>query len=274
MIKLLDCTVRDGGYLNNWDLTDDEFLSILNTAHEAQIDYFEIGYRSKEQGGRFRRCLESELGDIIKKANFSNALVMLNCSEFQEELFTGANKDFITTVRVACHSYELIQGIKITETLLDKGYKVFLHLMNVKDLEPQHYELLQNWGRKEEIISLYFADSYGSFFNENVEFFYNKLKNCGYDKISFHAHNNLQMALSNTLKARELGTFSVDVSVGGKGRGGGNLSAETLLAVLNPNKLHKIYEIYSKITPQEDLKKIIAGVANLHPSKVDEFLQK
>ena len=271
MTNILDCTIRDGGYLNNWEFSDARVLALINCAKNNGVKYFEIGYRSNKNGSKFLRCTNEDIAKFQKQG--IELLVMMNVSDFEENLIE--NNPAISTIRIACHSWELEKAIKICEKLLDKNYKIFLHLMNVKDLSEKDFKILENWERKSEIISLYFADSYGSFFNNDVEFFYNKLKNCGYERISFHAHNNLQMAFSNSLKAIELGAYSVDATLSGKGRGGGNLPIEMILAYLNRHKIIEIFKKYSEIMDENSInnfKNIIGGIENLHPKDIETFL--
>lgn len=273
MTKILDCTIRDGGYLNNWEFSDEEVGSLIGCAIKNGVEYFEIGYRSNKSGSKFLRCENSEISQFLQAG--IKLLVMLNVSDFEDNLFE--ENSFIKTVRVACHSWELAKAIEICEKLLDKNYEIFLHLMNVKDLSEEDFLALNAWERKSEIISLYFADSYGSFFNEDVEFFYKKLKKCGFENVSFHAHNNLQMAFSNSLKAIEIGAYSIDATLAGKGRGGGNLPVEMILAYLNREKLKEIFENYSAVLDENSLKgfkNIIGGIENIHPKEIENFLAR
>ena len=193
-------------------------------------------------------------------------LVGINSSKIVSEEFEGMG--------FAIPSNE---AVEICEKFLDKKQEVFLHLMNVKDLSEKDFQFLEKWDRKSEIVSLYFADSYGSFFNNDVEYFYKKLKECGYEKISFHAHNNLQMAFSNSLKAIELGAYSVDATFLGKGRGGGNLPIEMMLAYLHREKIKQIYNDYSGLMDESSLKifkNIVGGIENIHPKNIETFLTR
>lgn len=273
MTKILDCTIRDGGYLNNWDFSDAEVLELIDCAQKNSVEYFEIGYRSNKNGSKFLSCNNADVSKFAKSG--IQLLVMLNVCDFEENLLE--ENPLVSTVRVASHSWELERAIEICEKLLDKKYKVFLHLMNVKDLSENDFQTLEKWERKSEIISLYFADSYGSFFNNDVEYFYKKLESCGYKKISFHAHNNLQMAFSNSIKAIELGAYSVDATLSGKGRGAGNLPIEMILLYFNRDKVREIYDSYSILMDENSLqnfKNIVGGIENIHPKEIETFLAR
>lgn len=271
MTQILDCTVRDGGYLNDWNFSDREVLSLIECDRKNNVAFFEIGYRSNKRGSKFLRCSNEDISKFVQ--NGIELLVMINVCDFNENLIEENPK--IKTVRIASHSWELEKAIFICEKLLDNDYNVFLHIMNVKELTKNDYEILKNWKRKSEIISLYFADSYGSFFPDDVEFFYNKIKNCGFERISFHSHNNLQTAFINSLKAVELGAFSIDATLSGKGRGGGNLPLELILTYLNRENIKEIFETYSPVMDKISLftfKNIIGGIKNIHPKEIEKFL--
>lgn len=271
MTQILDCTARDGGYLNSWKFSDNEIFSLIECDKKIGISFFEIGYRSNKQESKFLSCSNEDVSKFVQDG--IEFLVMLNVCDFEDNLIEQNPK--IKNIRVASHSWELEKAISICEKLLDGKYNVFLHIMNIKELTKNDFDILENWKRKSEIISLYFADSYGSFFPDDVEFFYNKIKTCGYEKISFHAHNNIQTAFINSLKAIQLGAFSIDATLSGKGRGGGNLPLELILTYLNRVNIKEIFETYSPILDKNSLfafKNIIGGVENLHPKEIEKFL--
>lgn len=282
MIKLFDCTIRDGGHLNGWEFSDECFKATLEAAKKSGVSYFEVGYRSNSDGGKFLRSADNDMKLLYAESLPLKLVLMLNVRDYCPNLFVENFKSPIQAVRVACHRDEIQSGMNICEELKKLGYEVFLHLMAVAELTEDDFNLLEHWENKNILTSLYFADSYGAFLNSDVEFYYSKLQTLGYEKISFHAHNNLQMAFSNTLKATELGAFSVDGSAYGMGRGAGNLPMEMLLGHLekqNPefttkfyvDLIKKFYEPFSKkIVWGYNLQNLVGGLKNLHPSKITE----
>lgn len=277
MVKIFDCTIRDGGHINNWKFTDDCFLASLLAAQESGAEYFETGYRSTNAGGKFARSSDDDLKNILPENLTIKLAVMLNVRDFDESLFAPKIDSSITSVRIACHKNEIQKGITISEKLAGLGYEVFLHIMAIAELDETDFNLIKNWDKKNILKSLYFADSYGGFFNKDIEFFYKKLQSLGFEKISFHAHNNLQMAFSNTIKAIELGAYSVDGSIYGMGRGAGNLPVEMLVGHLakenynfKPESYFEVIQKYYLPLSQEynwgyDLKNLICGLKNIHP---------
>lgn len=250
MTKILDCTIRDGGHLNKWDFSDECILKTLKTAEKSGIDYFEAGYNMPE-------CIK-EKSDMLKIG------IMIDAKDIHP---APQKADF---VRVACYPNQVRTAIKAVVDFKNQGFEVFLHLMTADKFEE--YELLKKWSDKEILTSLYFADSFGAFMPSDVELIYKKLQDCGFERISFHSHNNLQLAFSNTIKAIALGAYSVDATVFGMGRGGGNLPVEILLKYLDKDNsfyldLIKRYylDLYKKNFWGYNYNSLISGLANVHP---------
>ena len=266
MVRILDCTLRDGSHINN-GFSQDCILETIKTAEISGIDFIEAGYKMPE-------CLKSsksKIGIMVDAKNFS-----CSHSERSEEsyqlLFQNNNKmaDF---VRVACYPEQIKTAINAVENFKEQGFGVFLHLMTADKFSD--YKTLENWKNKNILESVYFADSFGAFMPDDVETIYKKLQDCGFENISFHAHNNLQLAFANTIKAIELGAYSVDASVFGMGRGAGNLPVELLLKYLNKDNseyLELIKKYYVGLRKKYDwgynYETLICGLENIHPSKV------
>lgn len=255
MTKILDCTLRDGGHINNWKFSDECILATLKTCENSGIDYFEAGYL---------------MPDCIKSAS-TKLVIMVDAKNIGEVSKTA------DCVRLACYPQQIRTAISAVEDFKEQGFEVFLHLMTADKFED--YKLLKNWKNKDILTSIYFADSFGSFMPSDVEMIYRKLEDCGFENISFHAHNNLQLAFTNTIKAIELGAYSVDASVFGMGRGGGNLPVEVLLKYLGKNysqylELIKKYyvDLYNLYNWGYGYDALIGGLKNIHPSKASQAI--
>lgn len=226
MIKILDCTVRDGGYETNWEFDDSFILDLFRFAQEKGITYLEIGYRNhfdNEGKGRFYKCTTEFLERFYKEKGDLQLGVMTDTKRFSLDDFPGSEVDFVDFVRVATRPDRIGETLEIAEALKSRGYKVFIQLMDIPNVDADGYLKLFAWGNKEILESLYFADSYGTLQPQEVEQYFNKLKILGFNNISFHAHNSIGTALENTLKVVGLGGFSIDVTKGSMGRNGGNL---------------------------------------------------
>ncbi len=245
MTKILDCTIRDGSHIKNF--TDECILETLRCAECANLDYIEVGY---------------DFPDCIKSSKIKT-VVMVDAKNIRS---VSQKAD---CVRVACYPNQIKSAIQAVEDFKTQGFEVFLHLMTADKFDD--YELLKNWKNKDILTSIYFADSFGSFMPNNVETVYKNLEACGFERISFHAHNNLQMAFVNTLKAIELGAYSIDATVFGLGRGGGNLPLEILLKYLGKNNeqyLELIKKYYSEAPCTYSYKNLMSGILNIHPNQL------
>lgn len=231
MVKILDCTVRDGGYKTNWTFTDNFIKSFIQCLEDSKVDYFEIGYRNfydTEGKGKFYKCGKELLQQYYNEKKSIQIGIMTDTKRFNSIDFPGAEHDYTDFVRVAGHPDKIRETLDIAKSLLDKNYRVFVQLMEISNVEKKDYDILAKWDYKNEIECIYMADSYGTITPSDVESFYKIIQSNGYNKIGFHAHNTINLALENTLKAIELGAYCVDVTLSGLGRGSGNLDAVEL----------------------------------------------
>jgi 4-hydroxy 2-oxovalerate aldolase len=243
MTRILDCTLRDGSHVKSF--SNKCILDTLLCDENAKIDYIEVGYE-------FPNCIKSSK---IK------TVVMVDAKNIRP-VSKSAN-----CVRVASYPNQIHTAIKAVENFKSQGFEVFLHLMTADKFED--YQLLKNWKNKDILTSIYFADTFGAFMPKDVENIYKKLQNCGFEKISFHAHNNLQLAFANTIKAIELGAYCIDATVFGLGRGGGNLPLEVLLKYLdrdNSEYIELIEKYYLDNPCVYSYKSMISGLNNIHPN--------
>jgi 4-hydroxy 2-oxovalerate aldolase len=231
MVKVLDCTLRDGGHVENWNFSDDFVLDLIEKLNKKNVKYLEIGYRNQKETegkGRFYHSSGEFIRNFYKNKKNLQIGVMTDVTRGSLNDFPQKKNDFIDFVRVASHSNTLDKAFLMVENLYSKGYKTFIQLVDISNVDEFGYLKLYEWENKNLLESLYFADSYGTLTPLDVEKYYSKLKILGYKNISFHAHNTNGRALENSLKAIELGAYSIDVTQGGIGRCGGNLDSEIL----------------------------------------------
>lgn len=226
MTKVLDCTIRDGGHQNNWDFDDNFVFNLIEKLKSDKIDYCEIGYRNsldKKGKGKFFFCDKNILEKFTAIKGSLKIGVMADYKRLNLDDFNSSENDVIDFVRVACHPDKIEYSLNCCEQLKNNGYTIFLQLMEIQNVEEKHYKILKKWEHKDILESLYIADSYSRVEPDMIANYFNKLKNIGYKRISFHAHNNTGMALDNTIMAINCGAYSIDVSQNGLG---GNLNFE------------------------------------------------
>ena len=251
-MKLLDCTLRDGGYYNNWDFS----LKIANDYLEAlgntDIDYIELGLRQFNKDSQYLGPFAFTPEVLINSLNLPSSKkygVMvdaktilnseLNIEAAIESLFVPKDQSKLSIVRIASHPHELEQCNLIITKFHDMGYEVGLNIMQISTLEDKkifnYTKLISSWEFKPEV--LYFADSLGNLDSTGVERIIKIIKKAWNGEIGFHAHNNQGKALENALRCIDLGVEWIDATVTGMGRGAGNLTLEDAYEhILNDSK--------------------------------------
>jgi len=295
---LLDCTLRDGGYYNNWDFDIEVARKYLYAMHKAGIDVVEIGFRSlhnKSYKGPFAFSNETILREIKQELDIDIA-VMIDVKEMSDsqsweisldKLFPlNANESVISIVRLATGFAVLDDAIKICSKLTLKGYKVCINLMQAAALSNKQLEKAALMARDCRLTAFYLADSTGSLtpaeYAEKISTI-SMILEC---PLGIHAHDNMGKALQNTLKCYELGVTWLDSTVLGMGRGPGNTDTEELLLSLEqmksigPVNIFPLFEISEKYF--EPLRKMYCWGKNryyfmsrmhkIHPSYVQEMM--
>ena len=232
MAKLLDCTTRDGGNCTNWNYSDEYIFNLIETLNTNGICYYEIGYRNfyeNEGKGPFYHCTPDLIKKFYKRKGNLQLGVMVDTKRYNESDFINGKEDFIDFVRIASRPDKIKNTLSIAKTLFDKNYTVMIQLMDITNLSQEHYKLLSEWKFKNILKTVYLADTYGIINANDLEKIYNKIKEIGYINIGFHAHNKKQLALSNSLKAIELGASLIDITQNGDGINGGNLSYQDFI---------------------------------------------
>jgi len=243
-IKLLDCTIRDGGLINKWQFSDELVRATYQAVCEAGVDYMEIGYKASDdmfdpkEYGKWRFCREDDVRKVLDGLELKSKLsCMVDIGRVRDEDILSAEQSIFDMMRVACYIKDVDKGIALANQILDKGYKdVTLNLMAVStNLEKDIDEALSQISQT-EIPYVYLVDSFGSFYCEDITFLTQKyLRALPGKTIGIHCHNNRQLAFGNTIQAIIEGSNILDGSVYGIGRGAGNCTLELLLGFLkNP----------------------------------------
>lgn len=292
MVKILDCTIRDGGHLNGWTFTKECVKASYYAAIKAGVDFFEIGYRfenPKPEWGDFARCDDDFLLSFIEKNEKCKISVMIDAGKCSLDKFKECKPELtpIEIVRVATYPQKLDVAFSLAEGLKKKGYRVFINFMAISEYKEEHFEKIKAWQNKDILEGACFADSFGAFIPDTVAYFYKKLKSLGFENICYHSHNNLQLAFANSLRAIEEGFYCIDASIYGMGRGSGNLPAEIITGYLskigndkyNPvayiDVIERFYLELSKQTPWGyRIQSLIGGLKNIHPYYVNGLFEK
>ncbi len=235
---LLDCTLRDGGYYTDWDFDEpliDEYFEAMNL---LPVDFIEIGYRSKfkeEYAGAFYYLPEFVLNSIKSKTDKKLAIILNEKEVLPEDLEKLLHPciGLVAMVRLAVDPRNFNRALKLSQKVKDLGFLVSFNLMYasrwdtafILDKKLEELNTAANY--------FYVVDSYGGLYPEQVSAIFLKLKNHLKIPLGFHGHNNLEMALVNSLAAVSSGVSIIDSTIYGMGRGAGNLKTELWLSVLH-----------------------------------------
>jgi 4-hydroxy 2-oxovalerate aldolase len=248
-IKVMDCTVRDGDEVGPWKFCDDKDLRRVVGSNKTALKLSAMA-----DIGRI------EPGDI-----------------------PPAKDSVIDMLRVACYVHQIDKGIALAEHCIDKGYEVCINLMAVSKVNEMDLdEALQDIA-KSRVPIFYLVDSFGSMYCENIQHLVQKYRKALPDKtIGIHAHNNMQMAMSNTVTAIIENCNMLDATLLGMGRGAGNCPIEILIAFLKNPKyrlLPLLDVIQNQIHPlQEEIQwgyhipYLITGALNEHPRSAMKWM--
>lgn len=237
-LKILDCTLRDGGYYTNWDFDEQTVLTYLNSLNKLPIDYLEIGYRSpplKSYHGEFFYCPTKTL-EFIKEHSHKKLAIILNEKDISVENIHSLLEpciDIIDMIRIAIDPINFSRALLLARVIKNLGFEVAFNVMYMSKWS-KYKEMMENLGLLDGLVDyLYLVDSYGGVVPDEVKSTIQEVKSRTSVKLGFHGHNNLELALANTLAAIEEGVDIVDSTVTGMGRGAGNLKTELLLTLLD-----------------------------------------
>ncbi|CUO97218.1 MULTISPECIES: aldolase catalytic domain-containing protein [Bacillota] len=240
-IHILDCTLRDGGYVNDWEFDSNLAKGVIDGLYESGIRVIEIGIMG----------IGGEAGKSTKFSSFKDAepllenrkkdckyAIMINQTGFENFDIPNRSEKTVDIIRLAYFKREIHDAMIFAKSLKDKGYEVFLQAMatfmysddeiddmlkKVNDLKPQAFYIVDSFSNlfPEDITSM--ANSVLSRLNRDIDF-------------GFHAHNNIQMAFANAIAFMNVEDDRkkyIDGSIYGMGRGAGNVPVELLMDYLN-----------------------------------------
>lgn len=244
-LTVLDCTLRDGGYYNNWDFDQKLVSDYLNYLSKSGVQVVELGLRSFPRNG-FHGPFAYTSDEFLENLDIPEWLqvgVMIDAKtilqsgltvvEAVNQLFKPASDSKVRLVRVAAHFSEINQCRSIVNQLSLLGYEIGFNMMQSGGRSAgEIYDkvcLIRSW---QKIDVLYFADSMGNMSNKDITCIISAIREGWQGPIGLHAHNNMGLANSNCMEAIKQGVSWIDSTITGMGRGAGNAQTEILLSDL------------------------------------------
>ena len=281
----MDCTIRDGGLINDCQFEDSFVRAVYAACSAAGVDYIELGYQadkkffSPDKYGKWKFCAEDDLKRVTEGIESKSKIsTMIDIGRVDLDQIKQKKDSLVGMIRTACYVKDIDKAIYHVKHCADKGYETTVNIMAISTaMLPELEEGLAQLSQA-PLKAVYIVDSYGALYSEQVHFLVNKFKEYLNPKgieVGFHGHNNQQLGFANTIEAIRKGANFLDGTIFGIGRAAGNCPMELLLAFLkNPKfKLDPIFEVIEKeFLPLREkiewgyiIPHMIAGILNQHP---------
>ncbi|WP_261303816.1 aldolase catalytic domain-containing protein [Paenibacillus andongensis] len=253
--KILDCTIRDGGLVNDWDFSVEFVQDMYRGLSAAGVEYMEIGYKNSEKllkggaSGPWRFLNESFLRDVITKKTDTKLSALVDIGRVDENDILPREDSLLDLIRVACYIKDVDKGLELVQKFNNMGYETSLNIMALSHvMENELVEAFEEIN-KSPVDVVYIVDSYGSMDHKDIEYLVTKFQRLLPEKeLGLHMHNNLQLAFANTIAGASKGVTFLDSSVYGMGRAAGNCTTELLLSYLKGARydIRPVLEIIEK----------------------------
>ena len=291
-IKVVDCTIRDGGLMNSHYFDENVVRSVYQAVVAAGVDYMELGYKgskrifSPSEYGPWKFCSEEDIRNIVGENDTPlklSAMADAERTDYHDDILPR-EESVLDMIRVATYIHQIPTALDMIKDARDKGYEVTLNLMAISTVQEWELDKALEAIGESEAEAIYLVDSFGALYSEHVQYLIRKY--LSYAKpngmeVGIHTHNNQQLAFANTIEGIITGANYLDASIGGLGRGAGNCNLELLLGFLHNPKfwIRPVLEcIRDYIEPLRkelgwgfDLPYMITGFYNRHPRSAIKF---
>lgn len=283
-IKVLDCTIRDGGLMNDHQFSPELVRNVYKAASISGIDYVELGYKADESQfdrakfGAMKFCREDDLAKAIDGVeNGAKLSVMVDIGRVDPEAIVPKSESVVTMMRVASYVKDIDKAIDLVNQIHAKGYETTINVMAISHARERELdEALMQLEKESAADVVYLVDSFGALYSEQIAYMAKKYISLMPSKeIGIHAHNNQQLAFANTIEAIINNINYLDATIFGIGRAAGNCPMELLLGFLKNPKfdLSPVLELigsdflkmHKEIEWGYTIPYAVTGILDLHP---------
>lgn len=297
-IELLDCTLRDGGYVNDWEFGQDNIVNLYERLISSEVDYVEIGFMDDRRDFDVNRSITpgtdgmNKLYGHLNRGN-SQIVGMIDYGTCDISLVQPQKDTVMDGIRVIFKKQKMHQAVAYMKQLKELGYKVFTQAVSITSYNDQELEELISLVNDLDPYAFSLVDTYGLLHKEQLMHYYtfaNEHLNRNI-RLGYHAHNNFQLAFANCVELIESAsddrTILVDGTLYGMGKSAGNAPVELLANYMNTH-LGKHYhvnqmleaidvtimDIYRKIPWGYNLKFFVSASNDCHPNYVTYLMDK
>lgn len=295
-IKVVDCTLRDGGLVNDFYFTEDFVKELYEANIKAGVDYMEFGYKASKEMfdvnkfGKWKFCDDKDIRAVVgdNKTDMKIAVMAdVGRCDFKKDILNKKDSP-VDMVRVATYINTIPAAVEMIEDCTKKGYETTVNIMAISKSNDLDIDAALELLCQSSVGTVYLVDSYGSLYPEQIRRLSDKYLEVADKygkKVGIHAHNNQQLAFANTTEAIIKGVSYLDATVSGLGRGCGNCPSELLLGFLkNPKyRINPILKFIEKqIVPLResgvvwgyDVPYLLTGLLNQHPKTAIQFMKE
>ncbi|MCU0608361.1 MAG: aldolase catalytic domain-containing protein [Chitinispirillaceae bacterium] len=290
-IKVIDCTIRDGGLMNDSNFTFETVRAIYAAVCAAGVDIVELGYRnnramlSSEQYGPWRFCDDELLKRVTDGVETTTKLaIMQDSHKASADDLAPKSESVVDMVRVATYVKDIDKAIHIANCATEKGYETTINIMAISHaIERELDEALQQVEEETKVSACYLVDSFGALYSEDVDYLVAKFQKWLKTKeTGVHFHNNQQLGYANTIEAIIKNVNWLDGTLYGLGRAAGNCPLELLIGFLKNPKfdIRPLFKVIGEqVLPLQKsiewgycVPYMIAGLLNVHPEDALELM--
>lgn len=296
-VELLDCTLRDGGYVNDWAFGHSVITGTYKKLDQSGVDYIEVGFlddRRRENSDYTIQPLTASFDRLlgnIKKRN-ATPVAMIDFGTCDINNIAPAEESFLDGIRVIFKKEKIDQALPFCREIKEKGYKLFIqaisitaysdeeivgYVKKINEIKPYCFSIVDTYGLLDKARLLRYFELIDSNMDQSI-------------KMGYHSHNNFQLAFSNTMEflARQTRRpLIVDSTIYGMGKSAGNCPSELISVHLN-QYYGKNYDVNQFLEALDaDLMPIyqkhywgykynffISAMQNCHPNYVQYLLDK
>lgn len=248
-VSVLDCTLRDGGYVNNFEFSNSTIRTIISKLGKAKLDIIECGFLKDVPYDAERSVynrVEQITPLITPKKKHSKYVAMIVTGTISASAIAPRSKETIDGIRITFHKQEIEEAFSLGYALMDKGYEVFMQPVGTTTYTDAELLMLVERINEMKPYAFYLVDTLGKLYAKQLlKLFYLVDHNLDEEiAIGYHSHNNLQLAFSNAqalIENAQKRSLIIDASVLGMGRGAGNLCTEILTQYMNEMMEYKYH---------------------------------
>lgn len=296
-IRLLDCTLRDGGYLNNWEFGHDNMITVFERLVSAGIDIVEIGFMDASQSFDINRTIQPDsaaIGEVYQNVDTGNSMIvgMIDYGTCPIENIQPCSDSIMDGIRIIFKKEKMFGAMAFCKQVKALGYQVFAQAVSITSYSDEELDELLCLVNELNPYAFSLVDTYGLLHKGQLRHYFdraNQKLNLGIG-LGYHSHNNFQLGYANCIELIENPIerdIIIDGSLYGMGKSAGNTPIELLATYMNERagKDYKVYqlleaidesilEIYKRVSWGYSFKFFLSASQDCHPNYVSYLTEK